>query len=239
METKRVYPMKKFKPIQPESPVLGDKIIQHKTDSVTGEIVETIRDREEKAPKTPDFGMIFTQDLGYLKHIQAGDSKLLFGLFSIVDRNNEITLNKARKKMIGEKIGISVKTIDSALNRLKKNEILIHIDRGVYKLNPYIFGKGQWKNIHEFRMELVYNFDTEVKTEIYHTIYHEEDESNDNDLIEQAVTIDSVQEETAEKKRINNLEDLFNAPNFVEEDEAINSVTQNSELRDLAYGDLK
>jgi len=249
MSTKRVYPMSKFKPEKEEAYALGAKILHEKSDAETGEILDTLKDREQKTPKTPDFGMVFTQDLGYLKNLQGGDAKLLFGLFGVVDRNNELTLNKARKDSLANKIGLSTKTINSSINRLKNHEILVHVDRGIYKLNPYIFGKGQWKNIHEFRMELVYDFDKEVKTERYTTVYHEEDEDEQLPYIENnkkginskktenAIIIEEQEQVTSEQEP-QSLDELFNMRSFTSFDDDMNNATQNSEIRDLAYADI-
>ena len=148
-------------------------------DGETGAVIESKNDSLVKIPQTPDFVMAFTRDLGYLKNISGGASKLLFGLIQSVDRNNEITLNKARKNKIAQNCGLKENSIDALLNQLKKKEVVIQIDRGIYQLNPYLFGKGKWKNVQKMRMEIEYDFTTQTKKVNYGADFGvDEDEPN-------------------------------------------------------------
>jgi len=130
----------------------------------TGEIVSDESTVVSRQPSTPDFTMVFSRDLGYLKNITSGASKLLFGLIQIVDRNNELTLNKARKKQIAQNTGLKESGIDVLLKQLKDKDVIISLDRGIYQLNPYLFGKGSWKNIRKMRMTLEYDFNKNTKS---------------------------------------------------------------------------
>lgn len=146
-------------------------------DHDSGQVKESKTDQLKKIPATPDFVMAFTRDMGYLRDLTGGASKLLFGLMQVVDRNNEITLNKARKKRISEATGISLSSIDSTLNQLKKKDVILQVERGIYQLNPYLFGKGKWKNINKMRMSIEYNFSTLEKKVEYETEYGEDEEN--------------------------------------------------------------
>jgi hypothetical protein len=70
---------------------------------------------------------------------------------------NEIVLNAAVKKRMSAEIGISTRTIDNALYMLVKKDIIFREDIGLYKGNPYLFGKGEWRDIRELRMAVVFN----------------------------------------------------------------------------------
>jgi len=153
-------------------------------DSETGEVVEIISSKITRVPQTPDFVMAFTQDIGYLSQLSGGGAKLLFGLMQVVDRNNEITLNLARKKSIALATGLKVTSIDSLLNQLKKKEVIISVERGIYALNPYLFGRGQWKNISKMRMNIEYDFDTLKKSVVFENEYnHQTDEDEFLEMI--------------------------------------------------------
>jgi GTP-sensing pleiotropic transcriptional regulator CodY len=65
--------------------------------------------------------------------------------------------------MIGERIGCTRAVIDNHLTKLKKQNILRSIDRGVFELNPRLFAKGAWEQIFARRKE----FDLELKVK-YH-----------------------------------------------------------------------
>ncbi|MBT3720611.1 hypothetical protein HOG47_03085 [archaeon] len=140
-------------------------------DEKTGEVIETATDRIVKIPQTPDFVMAFTKDLGYLASLSGGASKLLFGLMSVVDRENEITLNASRKRRLAETTGLKIGSIDSTLHQLKKKKLLLTVDKGIFKLNPYFFGKGKWKNVQKMRMSIEYNFETQTKSVDFETQY--------------------------------------------------------------------
>lgn len=167
-----------FKPLEKEKWAYGGKNIIEKYDAtVTGELLDIEEEDIKKTPKSvPDFVQVFTKDLGYLKNVQPGDTKLLMGLFQFVDRNNEIVINSTRKKQISENIGISESSIGSSLTRLKKKQVLLSVGRGIYQLNPFIFGKGKWKQIHKLRMEFVYDFTQQVKYERFEQTYFNDEE---------------------------------------------------------------
>jgi hypothetical protein len=40
---------------------------------------------------------------------------------------------------------------------LVKKDIIFREDTGLYKGNPYLFGKGEWRDIRELRMTVVFN----------------------------------------------------------------------------------
>lgn len=150
-----------FVPLKQDEPsrTVHYEVERQQSNTETGEVLgsenKTVVSRQ---PQTPDFTMVFTQDLGYLKNISGGASKLLFGLIKIVDRNNEATLNSSRKKMIADETGLKLNSIDTLLTQLTKKEVIERIDRGIYRLNPFIFGKGSWKNIRSLRMMVEYDF---------------------------------------------------------------------------------
>lgn len=64
--------------------------------------------------------------------------------------------SKIKQEIIQHTNITSIQTIDNALTVLVKNQILFRIYRGTYRLNPYIFGKGDWRDIYELR--LIYTF---------------------------------------------------------------------------------
>jgi len=144
-----------------------------------GQVLESVSEVVTKTPQTPDFVMAFTRDLGYLQNISGGASKLLFGLIASVDRNNEITLNMARKKRIAVQTGLKLSSLNGLLAQLKKKEVILSTERGIYILNPFLFGKGKWKNVQKMRMTIEYDFEKLTKKIDYENEYGvDEDEIN-------------------------------------------------------------
>ena len=83
--------------------------------------------------------------------------KILFELIKYVNYDNEIIINKNVKERIAERLNISLSRVNMYISDLTKKNFLIRKARGVYILNPYVFGKGNWKDIYELRKALQLN----------------------------------------------------------------------------------
>lgn len=86
------------------------------------------------------------------------DLMLLNELFQMMDYENQIVLSLEAKKKIcySQKrfTGDGSPAVDSlrgSLKRLVKFGIVKKVSIGVYFMNPFITGKGQWKNINKLR----------------------------------------------------------------------------------------
>jgi hypothetical protein len=131
----------------------------------TGEIKEEENEQIIKYPKTEDFVMTFTKDLGYMKNLTRGEILLTFGLLQNVQRNsNHVVINKGIKEIISEQFDINVRSINNQLSSLKKKKIIIPTDKtGIFLLNTNLFGKGKWSEIKKMRMLIEWDFNTQTK----------------------------------------------------------------------------
>lgn len=78
---------------------------------------------------------------------------------------------------------LSLKTtqsIDNAITKLVKGNILKRISRGTYRANPYLFGKGDWQDIARLRLEINYD---EIKGRTFKTACDYHDENGDNEPV--------------------------------------------------------
>lgn len=64
---------------------------------------------------------------------------------------NTIYLNQQIKVDICNQLGLAYPTMTNALTELKKSQILLYIDTGLYIVNPYYFGKGEWRELKKIR----------------------------------------------------------------------------------------
>ncbi|WP_076419651.1 winged helix-turn-helix domain-containing protein [Colwellia sp. UCD-KL20] len=64
---------------------------------------------------------------------------------------NTIYLNQQIKVDICNKLGTAYQTMTNALTELKKSQILLYIGTGLYIVNPYYFGKGEWRELKKIR----------------------------------------------------------------------------------------
>lgn len=62
-----------------------------------------------------------------------------------------IVLNSFVKKSICDKLNISDSTFTKNITKLCTNKLIARIGRGTYAVNPFIFGKGDWKSIQRIR----------------------------------------------------------------------------------------
>jgi DNA-binding GntR family transcriptional regulator len=65
-------------------------------------------------------------------------------------------LNSTAKKRIAETTGMNPRTLDNRLQELAKSGILDRVAVGTYVLNPYLFGKGDWKSISALRNQNIH-----------------------------------------------------------------------------------
>jgi hypothetical protein len=63
---------------------------------------------------------------------------------------------------MAKEIGCSVSRIDHAITDFVKGEVLYRMDTGLYRVNPNLFGRGEWADIAKLRLEIT--FDCRGKT---------------------------------------------------------------------------
>lgn len=65
------------------------------------------------------------------------------------------------RRRAGEVLQLSVWRINHALSDLVESGALLRVERGLYQLNPMIFGRGEWKEIAKLRAKAEKNASTE------------------------------------------------------------------------------
>ena len=151
------------------------------TDQEGNEVVEE-KEQVIRFPKTADFVMAFTKDLGYMRELTRGEMLTMFGLLQIVNRNNEIILNMEIKKRIAEEYGLKVSSFDVFLSGLKKKNVIVQNGRGCYLLQPNLFGKGNWTDIKKLRMAIEWDFENKTKRMALEADYLTEEEKIEKEI---------------------------------------------------------
>ena len=124
------------------------------TDHITGEVKSTTRYTQSGGQSESPYVKLYIQDIAYLNNLPSGTDKIIYALLPYVNYNQEIYVNSHNKKIIAEELGVSVGHVNNRISKLSQLEVLVRIDRGVYELNTYLFGKGKWKDILEHRNDL-------------------------------------------------------------------------------------
>lgn len=69
------------------------------------------------------------------------------------DYGMHIFLNKTVKEGIAASLGLeNYRSINNAISKLVKGDVLIQVGRGIYRPNPYIAARGAWIEIAKLRM---------------------------------------------------------------------------------------
>lgn len=115
---------------------------QTQLDTETGELIPT-RWIKKEVKSTEMFIRTYIQDIGALAKCSKAEQSIVLCCLKYLDYNtNKIYLDPQRKEEICETSGIKRNTINSALPRLVKKNILIKDSLNSYTLNPVLFFFG-------------------------------------------------------------------------------------------------
>lgn len=126
-------------------------------DSSTGEILQERSNvySIEKLPPEPEYIKLYVNEIGRLHGLKSGHREIMLYVASLVSYDGAVVLNVRRKAQIALTLKIATKSIDNALSEFVKTGLLIRLGRGDFELNPFLFGKGDWKSIRERRESFV------------------------------------------------------------------------------------
>lgn len=139
-------------------PTSGKKTILREEQIINEETGEILRTKTNvQFDKEPDFVKLYLDCLGVFTNNNGLDKSLNDMLLSVLKRmtyasdNQIVVLNAYIKNNICEETGKSLKRLNQAITIWVKEKILIRVGRGVYKINPFIFGRGDWRDISHLR----------------------------------------------------------------------------------------
>jgi len=143
------------------------KTIINEENLVNGELKNKTKKTEEKkyyiqTEGEDDFIKLYIKHISAITEMPGSYPPILLELLkymSYSENGQRITIDPIMKKEICEKVGISLDRLNHSINEFSKKEILIRLCRGVYQVNPHIFGKGTWNNIKKLRLTIDYNPD--------------------------------------------------------------------------------
>lgn len=131
-------------------------------DGNTGEITKSKETIVTAHGSEPDYVKLYLQDILYLKDMPPQYSAVLLSLLKRASYAGDdlgmcVVLAPIIRKQICEEVNLKgPQSLANVLQKLVKGEILIWKDRGVYQLNPWLFGKGKWADISSLRLEVNY-----------------------------------------------------------------------------------
>lgn len=125
------------------------------------------------AGKEPNYVKLYLDDISYLHNMQPAISNVLYELLkraTYAGDNNGMMIYpiKSMKEDIANELNIKLQSVNNAITKLVKGHVLIPQARATYQFNPWLFGKGDWKDIAKLRLTIDYsnirgrNFNTEI-----------------------------------------------------------------------------
>lgn len=139
----------------------------------TGEVRQQEIDQTMQWKSEPNYIKIYTDDICYLSDIPQSCSKVLRELLKYVsyaDKHSEsggmiISLSPYTRQQIMENVGFKyVQSLSSAISQLVNGGVLFKLGVGAYRLNPNLFGKGNWSDIVKLRLIVDYDLEKQGKT---------------------------------------------------------------------------
>lgn len=130
-----------------------------------GVVYERRQNRTLSWGDEPPYIKLYLKDLMYMSDMPKHYTNLVYALLKRVSYAGDddgmcVTLVPRTKKAICKELGWEkTSSLDNALQRLLKGKIIYRVDRGVFRMNPYLFGKGEWQDISRIRMEITYDSD--------------------------------------------------------------------------------
>jgi len=122
-----------------------------------GEVIEEETIQSFEILEEDNYIKLYIKHINIIRDLPLGLEGIICELIKCMNYGNKIVVNSHIKREIAESLGKSFNTVNQYITKLVDNKILIREGRGVYYLNPMLYGKGKWKEISELRKKLEIN----------------------------------------------------------------------------------
>ena len=145
--------------------VIKQQITNEEIDTNTGEIIKRKENLVKSYCNEPPYIKLYLHDILYLSDLPKTHDKILLSLLKKSTWANSeygmiVTLSAGMKRIMANELDFkNVRTINNALSDFVKADILKRLETGVYQLNPYLFGRGDWQDIENLRMMVNYTLE--------------------------------------------------------------------------------
>lgn len=151
-------------------------------DRETGDIIKTVSNTSKIMTKEPEYIKLYLDCLCTFKGLSKALSPVLIACCHFMTwadskhSDQMIFMNSYVKDQICELTNLKIDRVNKAIKEIVDANIFVRVDgkRGVYRVNPFIIGRGEWKDIKELRA----NFNFTNKTLETEIVYNGEDDDN-------------------------------------------------------------
>lgn len=124
-----------------------------------GQIVSKTSHQHFKLDTEDSYVKVYLEGLNYIRDMPKDCFALLCKLMELctyaeptepngTNDSFHINLMTSRKKRLADELGYkTTKPISNLLTELVDGGVLFRLDRGTYRLNPWLFGRGDWANM--------------------------------------------------------------------------------------------
>lgn len=149
------------------------RIINEETTTVVdenGEVKQQSRVIRQVRKSEPPYIKTYLEDICYLNNISHYCHNVLRAMMSIAsvtyadtgelqDQGMIINLTPYMRQLVMQKLGLkNTQSISNAITQLVQGGVLFRLGSGSYRLNPYLFGMGDWNDIAKLRLTVDYDF---------------------------------------------------------------------------------
>jgi hypothetical protein len=136
------------------------KMFIQEVNVITSQEDEVLKERRTQVgffESEPPYVKLYISDIVKLSGLPIYVNDVLLHLVKNMGYNNIVPMYKPIKELICNELGIKLNTINKAIQELNDKGILLRMHRGLYMLDPMIFGRGSWKDVKKIRMTIEYN----------------------------------------------------------------------------------
>lgn len=129
-------------------------------DKVTGEVMNSKIQMNSITKETePSYIKLYLDDMKNLNGLSGFEYDILLELIKLSSYENIFNTSKYYREIICKNLNVKDQTVKNAISCLRKKSIIFTVSSGVARLNPYLFGKGTWKDIKALRLTVEYTQD--------------------------------------------------------------------------------
>ena len=128
---------------------------ENTVDKETGEVIR--RTTVLQFDREPNYIKLYLDCLGVVfgnDGLSSGITGLLVEVLkqaSYAEGGQHVVLNSYNKAIICKNTGKTLRALEKAVQVWTENNVLKRVARGTYQINPWLFGKGEWRDIKNLR----------------------------------------------------------------------------------------
>jgi hypothetical protein len=120
-------------------------------DGYTGKMIQETTTNVVAIRQEPQFVKVYLNDLNNLLQLPTSCTNISYALLQIMGYDGTIRLTMATKVKISATLGITEGSFKNYLTQLVKAGVLFRSATSEYEMNPHLFAKGHWNEIHKRR----------------------------------------------------------------------------------------